>query len=83
MRRWLGLWGIVGILSGCQAVLPPVVLEDGSVIRYCNDPLLEAGQPCTTDDRGVLVGVAIGAIVFISWSTYALQTIVRKQNKRG
>ena len=84
MKRVFLFVGLVIILASCEAVLPPAMLEDGSVVRYCNDPLLAEGEPCITDDRATLLGVVIGAVVFLSSSTLVLvQYANRKQNKRG
>ena len=59
----LVLWLIL-ILSAC-APLDPIMVDD-EMVRYCNDPLLEDGEPCITDDRSTLLGVVVGSIVFLS-----------------
>lgn len=83
MKRLLMGASLLLVLASCD-VLPPVTFEDGSIVRYCNDPLLEAGEPCVTDDRATLLGVGVGAIVFLSSSSIALVRYTnRKQNKRG
>ncbi len=83
MKRFLIVTALLVVLASCD-VLPPMSVEDGSTIRYCNDPLLEAGEPCITDDRATLLGVGVGAIVFLSSSTIALVRFTQnKQNKRG
>jgi hypothetical protein len=63
MKR-LRLLVLLVLLTGC-APLDPVVVDE-QMVRYCNDPLLEEGEPCITDDRATLLGVMIGSIVFLS-----------------
>ena len=52
------------ILAACSPLEP--VMVDDTLTRHCNDPLLEEGQPCITDDRGTLLAVAVGSLVFLS-----------------
>ncbi len=55
---------IVLLLAAC-APLDPIQV-DGEMVRYCNDPLLEEGETCIVDDRGLLIGVMVGSLVFVS-----------------
>jgi hypothetical protein len=55
---------IVLLLVAC-APLDPIQV-DGEMVRYCNDPLLEEGEPCITDDRGTFLGFMVGSVVFLS-----------------
>lgn len=68
---------IILILSAC-APLEPLEM-DGELIRYCNDPLLVEGEPCITDDRGLLLSVIAGSIVFLSSLTGAGYYIINKK----
>lgn len=61
--KYLGF--VIALLLVACAPLEPVVIED-EIVRYCNDPLLEEGESCITDDRGTLLGVMVGSIVFLS-----------------
>jgi len=63
MKR-LSLLLLVSLLTACAPL--ESVQVDGQTVRYCNDPLLEEGEPCITDDRATLLGVMIGSIVFLS-----------------
>lgn len=68
---------LILFLSSC-APLDPVEI-DGEPVRYCNDPLLEEGESCIVDDRGLFLGGLVGSIVFISTVSSAGYYLVNKK----